>query len=159
MFLPRILLVQPRSKLLSLSSTQTPRPSKQQQQCQARLSSRFYEDQLLSNHDLDIVPIDIDADSVADTGGEVTDHGDKGEITGNESTQDQAPISSFMSETDLIRILMEQFDLKVIGGLEAGLRAGVREKMLENAPLLPKENNAVVNSIIQIVFDQLSGSS
>jgi hypothetical protein len=72
----------------SLSSTHTPRPS-----------------------------IDIDADSVAYTGGEVTDHGDKGEITSKESTQDQAPKASFMCKTDFIRIHVEQFDLKVIGAI------------------------------------------
>ena len=141
----------------SLSSSQTPRASKQQQ-CQARLSSfkEFLEDQVLSNDDLDNAPIDIEDDSVAVIGVEGTEHGNIGEEMGNNSLQDQDPTpkASFMSQTDFIRILIEQFDLKVIGGLEAGLRAGVREKMLENVPLLPKENNAVVNSLIQIVCDQ-----
>jgi len=40
----------------------------------------------------------------------------------------------------------------IIGGLEAGLSAAVREKM--SHPFLPNEDNTVINSLIQAVFDQ-----
>lgn len=62
--------------------------------------------------------------------------------------------SLFMGESDFVKILMEQFEVKIIGSLEAGLRSSVTEKMLKNTPLLPRENNSVVNALIQVVFDQ-----
>ena len=131
----------------NLSSTQSPRTSKQSQpQCQARLASRFNEEELISDgEDPGHTEVIIDENSGAIN---------NGVVTGNTSTQDKAPKVTFLSEAEFVRILMDQFDIKVVGGLEAGLRAGVRVKMLDNTQLLPKENNGIVNSLIQVVQDQ-----
>ena len=58
-----------------------------------------------------------------------------------------------LSESEFLRDIMEHFETKIIGGLEAGLRQSVLEKLVDNMSLLPKENNSVVNSMIQAVFD------
>ena len=58
-----------------------------------------------------------------------------------------------LSESEFLRDIMEHFETKIIGGLEAGLRQSVLEKLVDNMSLLPKDNNSVVNSIIQAVFD------
>ena len=60
----------------------------------------------------------------------------------------------FISASEFVTDIENNFEVKIIGGLEAGLRSSVSDKMKSNVPLLPKENNAVVNSILQAVFDQ-----
>ena len=60
----------------------------------------------------------------------------------------------FVSESAFVSDLEKNFDAKIISGLEAGFRLSVSEKMVQDLPLLPKENNAVVNSLIQAIFDQ-----
>ena len=60
----------------------------------------------------------------------------------------------FFSASEFVTNIENNFEVEIIGGLEAGLRCSVSDKMKNNVPLLPKENNAIVNSILQAVFDQ-----
>ena len=50
--------------------------------------------------------------------------------------------------------LEDRFETVVIGGLESGLRRAVQDKMDDDVVLLPKENNAMVNSVIDAVSEQ-----
>ena len=60
----------------------------------------------------------------------------------------------FTSVTDFVMELERNFENKVITGLEVGLRSAVLVKYRQNLVLLPKENNAIVNSVLQAILDQ-----
>ena len=60
----------------------------------------------------------------------------------------------FKSQAEFLTELDKEFEKKVIDGLEAGLRLKVKEKLATNIQLIPKENNAIVNSVLQNIFDQ-----
>ena len=60
----------------------------------------------------------------------------------------------FKSHGQFLNDLANEFESKIVGGLEAGLRSQVNEKLAKDIILLPKENNAVVNSLLQNIFDQ-----
>ena len=60
----------------------------------------------------------------------------------------------FSSASEFATNIDNYFELKVVGGIEAGLRTKVADKMKSGGCLLPNENNAVVNSVIQAVSDQ-----
>ena len=63
----------------------------------------------------------------------------------------------FLSDSEFVSQLEQHFEEKVIGGMEAGLRTSVVEKVRSDKILLPKENNALINSIIQAVYEQFGG--
>ena len=60
--------------------------------------------------------------------------------------------SRFVSKSAFVVDLEDKFKTVVIGVLESGLRRAVMHKMDANIVLLPKENNAIVNSVIDARF-------
>ena len=60
--------------------------------------------------------------------------------------------SRFVSKSAFVVDLEDKFKTVVIGVLESGLRRAVKNKMDANIVLLPKENNAIVNSVIDARF-------
>ena len=60
--------------------------------------------------------------------------------------------SRFVSKSAFVVDLEDKFKTVVIGVLESGLRRAVKNKIDANIVLLPKENNAIVNSVIDARF-------
>ena len=87
---------------------------------------------------------------------EARDSDDDGGVGGaGKITEDRGNAGKrFKSQAEFITELDQEFEKKVIDGLEAGLRLKVKEKLATNILLIPKENNAIVNSVLQNIFDQ-----
>lgn len=60
----------------------------------------------------------------------------------------------FLGEAEFLGHLDSGFEIKVIGGLEVGMRKSVKEKLQTDQVLSGKENNAVINSLNLAVADQ-----
>ena len=60
----------------------------------------------------------------------------------------------FQSFTDFTKKLDEKFEEIIISGIQSGLRKSIQEKLSSGKELIPKENNAVINSIIDAVNEQ-----
>ena len=85
-----------------------------------------------------------------DDGGVGEGAGGAGKITENRVNVGKR----FKSQAEFLTELDKEFEKKVIDGIEAGLRLNVKEKLATNIQLIPKENNAIVNSVLQNIFDQ-----
>ena len=87
---------------------------------------------------------------------EARDSDDDGGVGGaGKITEDRGNAGKrFKSQAEFITELDQKFEEKVIDGLEAGLRLKIKEKLENNTVLIPKENNAIVNSLLQYLFDQ-----
>merc|ERR1712240_208066 len=58
------------------------------------------------------------------------------------------------NQNEFVTELDQKFEEKIIDGLEAGLRLPIKEKLENDTILLPKENNAILNSLLQYLLDQ-----
>ena len=58
------------------------------------------------------------------------------------------------NQNEFVTEIDQKFEAKIIDGLEAGFRLPIKEKLKNNTMLLPKENIAIVNSLIQYLADQ-----
>ena len=87
---------------------------------------------------------------------EARDSDDDGGVGGaGKTTEDRGNAGKrFKSQAEFITELDQKFEEKIIDGLEAGLRLKIKEKLDDNDVLRPKENNAIVNSLLQYIFDQ-----
>ena len=87
---------------------------------------------------------------------EARDSDDDGGVGGaGKITEDRVNAGKrFKSQAEFLTELDKEFEKKIIDGLEAGLRLKVKEKLATNIQLIPKENNAIVNSVLQNIFDQ-----
>ena len=58
------------------------------------------------------------------------------------------------NQNEFVTEIDQKFEAKIIDGLEAGFRLPIKEKLKNDTILLPKENIAIVNSLIQYLADQ-----
>ena len=58
------------------------------------------------------------------------------------------------NHNEFVAELYEKFDEKVIGGIEASLRLTIKQKFETDDKLNARENNAIVNSVIQCLSEQ-----
>ena len=93
----------------------------------------------------------------ANSGDEV-DHGAGSSFDAGEKNSPQSPGDcagkKLKNQNEFVTELDQKFEEKIIDGLEAGLRLPIKEKLENDTILLPKENNAILNSLIQYLLDQ-----
>ena len=78
---------------------------------------------------------------------------DAGEKKSPQSPGDCAG-KKFKNQNEFVTELDQKFEEKIIDGLEAGLRLPIKEKLENHNTLNPRENNAIVNSLIQNLSEQ-----
>ena len=61
----------------------------------------------------------------------------------------------FRSSGEFLASIDNKFEKVVVGGMEAGIRKLVKEKLKNKIKLAPKENISIIHALNQVVFDEV----
>ena len=79
------------------------------------------------------------------------------EPTAEEAGEEETEIGGgrkFKSSGEFLASIDNKFEKVVVGGMEAGIRKSVKEKLKNKIKLAPKENISIIHALNQVVFDE-----
>jgi len=119
-----------------------------------KIGESFYEKYIRTSNGNDTINSHEPEPDSANSFKDVTKKSQEDTQTSQTNIQNNVDMKRFMSHIEFAVNIEEDFESKIIAGLEASLRFSVAAKLITGERLLPKENNGVVNSVLQAILDQ-----